>query len=42
VIRESEDVVGTILDIIRQENIRGIIGRVSPGIVRRLQEAKRI
>ncbi len=50
IIKESEDVVGTILDVIRQESVsllvvgrasrRGVIGRVSPGIVQRLQEAK--
>jgi two-component system, OmpR family, sensor histidine kinase KdpD len=50
VIRESEDVVATILDVIRQEKVsllvvgrpsrRGILGRVSPGIVQRLQEAE--
>ena len=50
VIRESEDIVGTILDVIRDEKIsllvvgrpsrRGVIGRISPGIVHQLQEAK--
>src|SRR5260221_11879013 len=50
VIRESEDVVGTILEIIRQENVsllvvgrasrNGLLGRLTPGIVQRLQEAK--
>ena len=50
VIRESEDIVGTILSIVRDENIsllvvgrpsrRGIVGRISPGIVQQLQEAK--
>ena len=50
VIRESEDVVGTILDVIRQENVSllvigrssrgGVLGRVSPGIVQRLQQTK--
>jgi len=49
-IRESEDVVATILDVIRQENVsllvvgrasrRGFLGRMSPGIVQRLQEEK--
>jgi two-component system sensor histidine kinase KdpD len=48
-IRESEDVVGTILDVVRQEKVsllvvgrpsrRGLAGRFSPGIVQRLQEA---
>ncbi|HEY2093533.1 MAG TPA: histidine kinase [Thermoanaerobaculia bacterium] len=51
VIRESEDVVGAILDVIRQEKVsllvvgrasrRGFLGRVSPGIVQRLQESAR-
>lgn len=50
IIRESEDVVGTILDVIREEKVslllagrasrRGILGRVTPGIVQQLQEAK--
>jgi two-component system sensor histidine kinase KdpD len=50
VIRESEDVVATILEIIRQENVsllvvgrasrNGLLGRLTPGIVQRLQEAK--
>ena len=50
VIRESEDVVGALLDVIREEKVsllvvgrasrRGVLGRVSPGIVQRLQEAK--
>lgn len=50
VIRESEDVVGTILDFVAQENVslllagrpsrRGLLGRLAPGIVQRLQEAK--
>jgi len=50
VIRESEDVVGALLDVIREEKVsllvvgrpsrRGLLGRVSPGIVQRLQEAK--
>jgi two-component system sensor histidine kinase KdpD len=49
VIRESEDVVGTILEVVRQEKVtllvvgrssrRGLVGRFSPGIVQRLQEA---
>jgi two-component system sensor histidine kinase KdpD len=48
VFRESEDVVSTILDFMRQENIsvlvvgrpsrRGVAARVVPGIVHRLQE----
>lgn len=50
VIRESEDVVGAILDVIREEKVsllvvgrpsrRGLVGRISPGIVQQLQEAK--
>jgi two-component system sensor histidine kinase KdpD len=50
VIRESEDVVGTILDFVAQENVslllagrpsrRGLFSRVAPGIVQRLQNAK--
>jgi two-component system sensor histidine kinase KdpD len=50
VIRESEDVVGTILEVIRQENVsllvvgrparRGLLSRISPGIVQRLQDAE--
>ena len=50
VIRESEDIVSTLLEIIRQERIsllvvgrasrRGVIGRISPGLVQQLQEAK--
>jgi two-component system sensor histidine kinase KdpD len=50
VIRESEDVVGTILEFVRQENVslllagrpsrRGLFSRVAPGIVQRLQNAK--
>jgi len=49
-IRESEDVVATILDVVRQENVsllvvgrpsrRGLHGRFTPGIVQRLQEAE--
>jgi hypothetical protein len=51
VIRESDDDVGTVLDVIRQEKISllvvgrpsrsGVLGRISPGIVQRLQEAER-
>lgn len=50
VIRESEDVVAALLDVVRQSNIRllvvgrsaraALLNRVSPGIVQRLQEAK--
>ena len=50
VIRESEDVVGAILDVIREEKVsllvvgrpsrRGLVGRISPGIVQQLQDAK--
>jgi len=50
VFRESEDVVGTILEFIEQEKVSilvagrgsrtGLFGRLSPGIVQRLQEAK--
>jgi len=50
VMRESEDVVGALLDTIREEKVsllvvgrasrQGLLGRVSPGIVQRLQEAK--
>ncbi len=50
VIRESEDVVGTILEFVQQERVTlllagrpsrgGLLGRLSPGIVQRLQEAK--
>ncbi len=49
VFRESEDVVGTILRFVAEERVtllvvgrpqrHGILGRVSPGIVQRLQEA---
>ena len=49
VFRESEDVVGTILEFMKDEKVsllvvgrpsrRGIIGRMNPGIVQRLQEA---
>jgi len=49
VIKESEDVVGAILEAIREEKVsllvvgrssrRGFAGRISPGIVQRLQEA---
>ena len=49
VFRESEDVVGTILQFIQDERVsllvvgrpsrRGVIGRMNPGIVQRLQEA---
>ncbi len=49
VIRESEDVARTILEIVRQEKVtllvvgrasrHGVFGRISPGIVQRLQEA---
>lgn len=50
IIRESEDVVATILDVVRQEHVsllvvgrasrRGLAGRFTPGIVQRLQEAE--
>ena len=50
IFRESEDVVATILDFVAQESItvlvvgrpspRGILGRMWPGIVQRLQEAR--
>jgi two-component system, OmpR family, sensor histidine kinase KdpD len=50
VMRESEDVVQTILDFVAQEKVslllagrssrQGLLGRLSPGIVQRLQEAK--
>lgn len=50
VIREAEDVVQTIVDIIREEGVsllvvgrpsrHGLLGRMSPGIVQRLQERK--
>jgi two-component system, OmpR family, sensor histidine kinase KdpD len=50
IIRESEDVVKTILEIVHDENVsllvvgrasrQGILGRMTPGIVQRLQEAK--
>lgn len=50
VIRESEDVVGALLDVIREEKVsllivgrasrHGVLGRLSPGIVQRLQEAR--
>jgi two-component system sensor histidine kinase KdpD len=50
VIRESEDVVGTILEVVRQENVsllvvgrasrRGLFGRLMPGLVQQLQEAE--
>jgi two-component system sensor histidine kinase KdpD len=50
VFRESEDVVGTILEFVAQEAItvlvvgrpstRGLLGRAYPGIVQRLQEAR--
>lgn len=50
VFRESEDVVSTILEFVAQENVsllvagrpsrHGVLGRLAPGIVQRLQEAK--
>jgi len=50
VFRESEDVVGTILDFIKQEKVsllvagrpsrKGVLARLAPGIVQRLQEAR--
>jgi K+-sensing histidine kinase KdpD len=50
VFRESEDVVGTILEFVQQERVsllvvgrpsrRGAAARFAPGIVQRLQEAK--
>ena len=50
IIRESENVVDTVIEIMRQENVsllvvgrpsrHGVWGRFSPGIVQRLQESK--
>ena len=50
IIRESEDVVATILEVVRQEKVsllvvgrasrRSLFSRVRPGIVQRLQEAE--
>ena len=50
VIRESENVAGTIAEVLREENVsllivgrasrRGLRGRLSPGIVQRLQEER--
>jgi two-component system sensor histidine kinase KdpD len=50
VFREAEDVVSTILEFVEEEHIsllvvgrpnrHGLFGRISPGIVQRLQEAK--